>query len=334
VPHASEGNGPVHGPDHSALDPEASYQLVAKYINPANLESSKIVVKGGNMHCLNDYGLNCQTTASDMLPLVKAWWDQGEKLCLHGLPIRSREIAIPKPLPDKKTGFAKVRLKLEEINADYKNLFFEFEIQRAADSTPQHPGSYLIQRPRFLSTNGNWRVRGLQFALNGALQMSADVFSSLDTLVSEIPSASFDDPVWTERVASVRAAIVIEDAASTDKIRVEFGEVTRSSERVECHDLEIFKTQVKPTALILGCQYCHGGDNRNPEGDKFAKARLDMSGDDASVCSKFVRQGQRKNIWSSPILWFPMHGRPIHPLVISSTDAVTPAWSDWLAKGI
>ncbi len=331
--HTPEGTGPVHGPSHSVADPEASYRLVLKYLNPSKLENSRIVTKGGNMHCLDDYDVDCKTTSADILPLVKNWWDQGEKLCPHDLPIQSKDLSLPNPLPDKTGGFAKMRLKLQDIAPEYAGLFFEFEIQRGAPATPEHPGNYLIQRPRFFSNNGNWRVTGLQFGLNGEIQPSANVYLTLNSLVTENKVTPSDAAIWPEVVGSVQSAIVLETAQATDLIHVRFGDISKTTDQIECHDLEMFTTSVKPKMDQSGCQYCHGGHPDNPEGTAAAKERLSLDGNDEFICKQFARHGNKKSPMFAPILWFPMHGAPSHPLVIPFPEAVLPEWGDWLARG-
>lgn len=329
--HSPDGDGEVKGPPHSVADAESAYRLATKYLTSSKLESSKIVTKGGNMHCLDSYGYDCKTTEKDILPVVQNWWDQGEKRCPHDLAIQSGEIAIPKDLPDRKKGtFARVRLKLETIKPEYKGLFFEFEIQRGADSTPEHPGSYLIQRPRFLSNNGHWKVSKLQFALNDEVQPSSNVYSTSETLVTQ-ESTSFDDAIWPSRVVSVNSAIIIEKAAATDKLRIGFGEITKVQSGDACHDYDMFMEKVKPGISRLGCQYCHGASV--PEEYATAKARFSLDGDDKFLCSQFSKQGQKANFMLSPVLWFPMHGRPVHPMVIPYPEAVLPEWGEWLQKG-
>lgn len=330
--HTPDGDGDVKGPYHSVADAEASYRLMTKYVSSANIAGSRIVDHGGDMHCLT-YNHDCKTTKKDILPVVQAWWDQGEKRCPHDLAIQSGEIAIPKPLPKKNGGFARVRLKMETINPDYKGLFFEFEIQRGADTDPNHPGSYLIQRPRFLSNNGNWRIRKLQFSLNGEAQPGANVYSETESLVSFEADTVFDDAIWPSRVVSVNSAILIEKDAATDMIRVGFGEITKVSEGDKCHDLDMFVTKMKPTIERLGCQHCHGGDAANPGADAAAKARMSLDGNDEFICKQFAKQGQKTNYMLSPILWFPLHGSTVHPWVIPFPEAVLPEWGDWLVKG-
>ena len=332
--HSPEGNGPVQGPSHSVADPEASYRLISKYLNANKLENSRIVVKGGNMHCLNSYDVDCKTTSADILPLVNAWWDQGEKRCPHDLAIQTNEITLPSPLPDKTKGFAKVRLNLKDIKPEYEGLFFEFEIQRGGAATAEHPGSYLIQRPRFLSNNGNWSIKGLQFALNGEIQSGANVYADINSLVSEDRVTTPDAAIWPAAVTSIKAAILLENAEATDKIRVGFGEIVKTEDKVECHDLEMFVSKVKPKVDQLGCQYCHGGSPDNPEGKPAAKARLNLDGNDEFICKQFARQGNRAKPLFAPIIWFPLHGLPSHPLVIPFAESVMPEWGDWLSRGI
>lgn len=330
-PEGAGGAGGIHGPPHSVADAEASYRLMIKdkYMAYANLEKSKVVTKGGNLHC-KDYGGDCTATDKEILPLVKAWWEQGEKTCKHDLPIQSAEFALPSPLPDLKQGFARMRLKLEEIDAEYKGLFFEFEIQRNAAATPERPGSYLIQRPRFLSTGGNWRVKKIQFALNGDVQAATNVYNDVDTLVTEETNVGYDSPIWPEHVVSVASGIMLEKAAATDKIRVGFGEITKVAAGAQCHDLEMFVEKVKPTVSSLGCPVCHAAVLEKFE---TAQARFNLAGDDAQLCKQFSRQSKHKNIMLSPVLWFPMHGRPVHPNVIPFPEAVMPEWGDWIARG-
>lgn len=329
--HTPDGGNDTLGPPHSVADAEAAYRLMTKYVVSAKLDTSKIVDHGGDMHCLS-YGYDCKTTTKDILPVVQAWWDKGEKRCPHGLAIQSAELSIPKPLPKKKEGFARVRLKMETIKPEYKGLFFEFEIQRGADMDPNHPGSYLIQRPRFLSNNGNWRVRKLQFSLNDEVQPAGNVYSDSETLVSEDATA-FDEMIWPTRVVSVDAAILIEKDAATDKIKVGFGEIFKVPESDKCHDLDMFKEKMMPTIERLGCQHCHGGDAANPGADPNAKARMSLDGNDEFICKQFAKQGQKTNYMLSPILWFPLHSSTVHPWVIPFPEAVLPEWGEWLQKG-
>lgn len=331
--HSSEGTSPVHGPLHSSADVEASYRMVLKYLSPVNLKNSRIVTKGGNMHCLDDYGVDCKTTAETILPLVTKWWNSGEKQCPHEFAIQSKELVLPSPLPTKTAGFARMRVNLQDINPAYSGLFFEFEIQRNAAATSEHPGSYLLQRPRFLSNKGNWRIKGLQIALNNEVQPATDLYAGIDHLVLEDNVTAADTPIWPSSVASVQSAIVLEGAEATDKLRIGFGEISKSTDQLECHDLEMFRTQVKPKMEINGCQFCHGGHPDNPGGTPDAKARMSLEGGDEFLCKQFARQGKKKTPLFSPIIWFPMHGAPAHPLVIPFPEVVLPEWGDWLARG-
>src|SRR6185369_7701359 len=91
--------------------------------------------------------------------------------------------------------------------------------------------------------------------------------------------------------------------------------------------MDKFTAQVKPVVDARACTSCH---NPGATADLAASTRFDMTGDDQTLCAKFLAR-----TWTDPdvlpaLIQFPLYGRFEHPRIFVGSNNVLPDWTDWM----
>jgi hypothetical protein len=319
--HCHDTAGP--GPAHSVDDVQQSYAAIMGYVNWSDMDNSYLVTKGGNLHCLHEYGYDCKMTGTDIQAQLHAWWDQGQKSCPAGGKYVSKPAAVPSPLPSG-SDFAPIEW---DLNALVDGATLDAEIQQFADSRGQT--YYLVRKPRLNTPKHTLHVENIAFLVNGKLDSFANEFSMVQATVPPLGDVVEGDPS-PYPVLSSSVAMVMQDQAGKDELSVTFETLDAATAPV-CKHLDMYRQSVVPAVAARGCYSCHGGGDEHLAGRPPANQMMNMDGDDAAVCATLLLRANGMIASDAPLISYPLRGTFGHPIVFISPDEILPDWSNWIA---
>lgn len=325
--HSADPASPDQGPPFAVVDAAQGYGDLLKRVNFADIPRSRLVTKGGNYHCKTEYGFDCGVkSVEQVIPVVRAWWDQGQQSCPDSGKLFSPALAVPADLPPRGERFARMRFRLDTIGANFTGAELQFEIQKFAEPTSDRPGAYRIRRPRLVSPRRHLRVSAIRVLINGMWDPLADRYVSVDRTVGK--QAMSAGGLYGEQFPTLAAdsLIILQDKAQGDTISVSFEQLEVMSDPPACAELPVFRSQVLPVMQARACLHCHGPSGVDPR----AKAVLDLSGSAEAVCASALERSDLNLPTASPWVAYPFRGLFGHPRVIPSASEVFPAWSDWM----
>ena len=323
--HSTQTSNP-HGPTFASEDASANYTDLLRRVNFNDLSKSRLVVTGGNHHCLDVWGFECNINSpAQVLPIVQAWKDQGQAQCPEAGKFFSTPLPVPADLPHGEQ-FVKMRFSLASLGTSYAGVELQFEIQKFADASPDYPGAYRIRKPRLVTPRKNLRVAGIRILVNGLWDPLADRFTAIDRGVGTqaMGNGALDGDQFPALASD--ALIVLQDRAQGDAISVSFDALDVLVDPPTCAALPLFKTQVYPVLQTRACFHCHGGSGVDPR----AKAVLDLSGSVETVCARALERSDLALPTASPWVAFPFRGVFGHPRLIPTASEVFPSWSQWM----
>lgn len=325
--HSADPSSKYQGPPFAVVDAAQGYGDLLKRVNFADIPSSRLVVKGGNHHCLDPYEFECGINSpNQVIPVVRAWWDQGQQTCPDSGKFFSPAIAIPADLPPRGDRFARMRFKLDTIGTSFAGAELQFEIQKFADPTSDRPGAYRIRRPRLVSPRRHLRVAAIRVLINGIWDPLADRYVTVDRIVGKqaMSAGGLDGEQFPTLAAD--SLIILQDKNQGDTISVSFEALEAMFDPPTCAAMPAFKSQVLPVLQARACLHCHGSSGVDPR----AKAVLDLGGSAEAVCASALERSDLNLPTASPWVAYPFRGLFGHPRVIPSASEVFPAWSEWM----
>lgn len=311
-----KGNNP-NAPPWLQGQPSQIYVSTKNYVNFADLDHSRLVIRAGNRHC----GGRCNDAmAKKMRAYLQGWWDGGEVSCDQTFSLRTEPERVPADLPSDR--FVTLAWDLARVDVALRGVKLTVEIRKFTNAEGPVPGSYLIRKPRFVSEQPvSIAVRRVRILNNQRFQEAANQFERIDTVASQ------DAKTLAYPVLSPEQMRITEMRVGADDLTVAFDTLAKSEPR-ECRAMDSFMTKVMPAVEARSCLGCHApGRNSDPA----AIARFDMSGDDRERCAKFLERTWSDKDVLPALIDFPLHGRFEHPRVLVGAKDVLPDWTDWMA---
>jgi hypothetical protein len=317
---------------HKGANPSAPPWLVGKdsqiysnaknYVNFADLESSRLVIRAGNGHCGGDCN---EAMRGRMRTYLQNWWDGGESTCDQSFRLRTQPVRVPADLPSDR--FITLSWDLKTVDVSLRGVSMNVEIRKFTDAAGPVPGSYIIRRPRFIASQAIpvavGRVRVLN---NGTFQEATNQFERINAVVS--PDVETDQAM-SYPVLSAEQTIVVEQHPGTDELTLAFDKLARMPERRECKVMDQFRAKVMPTVQARSCLGCH--TSFGAAASQTAISRFDMGGTDQELCAKFLARTWTDPNVLPPLIQYPLYGRFEHPRVLVGAKDVLPDWTDWAA---
>lgn len=301
----------ISGPGFAVPDLALSYSRIRKYVRFDSIGESYLVKKGGNLHCLKNYGFNCNTERAEIAQTIEAWWEQGEKSNQAPI-IESPTVAVGKPAVPTKFSWS-----LAKISGD-PDLRLEIDVQQFQIGKDAARGAYRFRQPRLVGASDAYHVRTLRFVVNGKEQTTADMFHSVDRTVS------------SSAVLSPLTAIVLRENAEGDEIAVRFDGFARAEEP-KCHDVALFEKDILPVMVARDCFSCHGGGPEKAVGEAKAREHWDMNGGSEALCQGVKQRCDREDPNVSAFTLYSLEGNHRHPRVIPFAYELEPEFSKWVS---
>lgn len=309
----------VSGPSFAVENLQTSYDRIKRYVKFDDIPGSLLVRKGGNLHCLNDYGFDCRTTHDDLRRAIQEWWDKGEKEIAPARPVTA-EMDPPAAPTNASLGFLPMRFDVSALTG-VRQAIFEVEIQR-------FQGAYRFRKPRLASSEKPLEIRDVRIRVNGKEDSSASTFSSISRTVAPVASPIDESKPLAAPVLSGETLIVLRDREGTDKISVSFGRIAQA-ETPKCKDLESFKRNVLRPIQTRQCFSCHGR-NEDATG-QLARTRFRIHGvSDEQLCSSVLERSDVQSPRRSPYFLYAIMQANGHPKIFTSIDEIEPGFSEWL----
>ena len=286
--------------------------------------------KGGNLHCLSEYGFDCATRTEELRALIQSWWDNGEKNCPRAGNFFTAPKPIPTDLPKRNEGYATLRWELDSVHSDLRNGIFELEIQKFADKTPQNPGAYRVRKPRLTLSARPIHLRNINLLLNGQHNPLVDSYTTVDRYIARqgVPEAPADRGFGA--VLSSKSAILIQQKDVGDELTISFETLERTSPP-QCHALDLFNQRILPAISARGCFECHGGGSENEPGIPAASQRFSMAGSQSQICAQTLQRVDFHQQMLSPFIDYSLRGVNGHARLFTSGNEILPRFREWLS---
>jgi hypothetical protein len=260
--------------------------------------------------------------AARMKGYLDAWWQGGESTCEQSTTLRTAALAVPALSHDS---FTTMAFDLANISVDLRGVQVAFEIRKFTDAEGPTPGSYFIRKPRFLSDHPvSLAVEKMRILNNLNIQDPANQFERVHAIVSPDITTG---PQLSYPVMSPEPMELVEEHPGADQLMVTFGSLSQTTPRA-CRAMDKFTSEVLPGVQARSCKGCHLPGS-TPDG--IASTRFDMTGDDATLCAKFLTRTWTDENVLPALIQYPLNGRFEHPRVFVGTNNVLPDWSDWMS---
>lgn len=297
--------GGISGKPHSVADPEKSYTRMVGYVDWSQIDSSYLVKKGGNRHCLKYEGGKCQTTEEDLRQVLKQWWEMGQKECPNfGAYVTQPEV-ISKPSQT-------LHFDLSRYVAGLGPIALTVQVETLE-------GRHLLSRPRLKGHTAAVSIEGLKILKNGKLQNEENHWELVkaSVLPGESPLLSAD---------------ILELAKESEADEISVGlKNLKKRDSFHCQHLETFRKDVLALLPRGACYRCHGGGSTEEAGEPIAKMALNLDGTDEELCQRLLLRGSTRYATSSPLIALPLHGALGHPRALPFASEVLPAWTKWVS---
>ena len=313
-----DSGGP--GPAFAVADASDSYFRVLNYSEFADPSTSTLGVRAGNGHC----GLsNCNAdSGTELVALMRQWWDSGEKSCSRFGKVFTVEQEIP-ALPAV-GAFQELRFDLSTLGSDYEDLVFSIEAQQFTSPTETEAGAYRFRKPRIMGPGPALHVEGVRVLINRKWDIVANEYLPIRQIGSVTPPPAVDmDPIYP--LLSTEHMIVIQDQKAGDRISISFEGFGTAAAR-GCKNPEGFKASVLPYLQNAKCTTCHGAADATL--GKMASRSLNLEIGDVCQTSLERVRWDRPNF--SALFELPVRGKHGHPVVIPNADRYWADLNSWI----
>jgi len=298
----------ISGPGFAVADLDTSYSRIRKYVRFDDVGESKLVRKGGNLHCLKNYGFNCATEGEEIRSTIAAWWEAGEKLN-QSVKIETPAQAVGKPSEPKVVSW-----DLSAISGS-SDLKMEMQVQSVGNGA----GAYRFWQPRLVGSSDTYHVKTLRFVVNGKDQTTADMFHIVDRTVNG------------PAVLSPLTAIVLGEKEQGDEIAIRFDGFSLA-EPLGCQDVAAFEKDILPVMEARDCFSCHGGGREKAAGEAVAKKHWNMDVDSAALCAGVKERSDLEDPNISSFTLYALQGVHKHPQVIPFAYELEPEFTAWVRR--
>lgn len=285
------------GPPHSQNDALAAFEVALESVEFPDFKNSLFIQRIKEKHWLLYDSSQTGMEVSEATSLLKKWYEEGQKQCRSHYKNVSQEITLPTSLPSLVDNrFSKIEIPLKEIAQEWKNSFFEFDVQLFSEASANKPASYRIMRPRIRS-DIPLEVKGVFFVVNGFVNRLENTFLAVHQKVNpSTPSATLSE----------KSLIMLKKFAST-KIAVGFESIHRIPSAVSCREEDAFKQGLFQEMKSLKCLDCHG-DSR-----KSAYARFPLSSAADACTQTLLRSSLQSSRGSRSLFLAFARGSQGHP---------------------
>jgi hypothetical protein len=161
-------------------DLSKAYGVARQYADFSSLEESTFVKRVRSKHWLKYDPTQKGMSDGEILPLLRAWWDEGEFSTGRSFEFFSAPVEIPQNLPFMSEGqYGVLTWDMGAGDSRLSGCGVKIRIQRAKPADEGHPGAYRVRDLTARCTKSGFSAKGIYLFVSEESASYENIFSQL-----------------------------------------------------------------------------------------------------------------------------------------------------------